>query len=367
MCELLVGLPEMNVLAVVDVVDEMLRVHVETRVARTGCERCGVVARVKERPRVELVDLPCFGRPTRLVWHKRRWSCLEETCSTGSWTEENLRIGAARMAMSDRAGRWVTEQVGRYARSVNEVAVELGCDWHTVNDTIIAYGTSLVDDDPDRFGIVEALGLDEVLMVRLGPFHRQEFSTQIVDVGRGQLLDVVPGRSSAGPMAWLAEQGKPWRDQVRFATLDLSGPYRRVFTLMLPDAVQVADPFHLIKLANTKLDECRRRVQNETLGHRGHKADPLYRCRRLLTKAEERLDVNGREKLMGLLRAGGCDHLNRPHRDHLIWPHLVLSGDGVHLVSTGGLKPGTHDSEVEGGTVRGDPQGERRTGQPVDS
>ena len=73
---------------------------------------------------------------------------------------------------------------------------------------------------------------------------------------------------------------------------------------MLPDAVQVADPFHLVKLANTKLDECRRRVQNETLGHRGHKSDPLYRCRRLLTKAEERLDDQGREKLLGLLRAG---------------------------------------------------------------
>ncbi|HVA09349.1 MAG TPA: hypothetical protein VNG12_21665 [Acidimicrobiales bacterium] len=55
MCELLVGLPEANVLAVVDEVNEMLRVHVETRAARTGCERCGVVARVKERPKVELV------------------------------------------------------------------------------------------------------------------------------------------------------------------------------------------------------------------------------------------------------------------------------------------------------------------------
>ena len=42
-----------------------------------------------------------------------------------------------------------------------------------------------------------------------------------------------------------------------------------------------------VKLANSKLDECRRRVQNETLGHRGHKHDPLYRCRRLLTKAHE--------------------------------------------------------------------------------
>ena len=73
---------------------------------------------------------------------------------------------------------------------------------------------------------------------------------------------------------------------------------------MLPDATQIADPFHLIKLANTKLDECRRRVQNETLGHRGHKHDPLYRSRRLLTRADERLQDHGRTKLLGLLDAG---------------------------------------------------------------
>ncbi|HEX4217417.1 MAG TPA: ISL3 family transposase [Acidimicrobiales bacterium] len=303
MCELLVGLPEINVLGVVDRAGDVLRVHIETRVVRTGCGECGVVARVKGRPMVELVDLPAFGRQTRLVWHKRRWSCLEESCTKASWTEKDTRIGAARMALSDRAGRWVTEQVGRYGRTVNEIAVELGCDWHTVNDTVIAYGTPLVND-PGRFGVVEALGLDEVLMVRVGPWHRQEFSTQIVDVGRGQLLDIVLGRKSAGPMGWLANQGKLWRDQVQFGTLDLSGPYRKVFTLMLPDAVQVADPFHVIKLSNTKLDQCRRRVQNETLGHRGHKSDPLYRCRRLLVKAEERLTDAGKEKLLGLLRAG---------------------------------------------------------------
>jgi len=66
----------------------------------------------------------------------------------------------------------------------------------------------------------------------------------------------------------------------------------------------VADPFHLIKLANQRLDECRRRVQNDTLGHRGRKHDPLYRARRLLTKAHERLDDRGDTKLRGLLDAG---------------------------------------------------------------
>jgi transposase len=95
-----------------------------------------------------------------------------------------------------------------------------------------------------------------------------------------------------------------WRDAICWAVLDLSGPWRLAFDTMLPAAGQVADSFHLVKLANERLDEVRRRVQNETLGHRGRKADPLYRSRRLLTKADERLDDRGRHKLLGLLDAG---------------------------------------------------------------
>ena len=168
MCELLVGLPDVNVLGIDDVVGQPLQVHVELRGSRTGCEACDVFAWVKDRPVVDLVDLPCFGRPTHVLWHKRRLWCPEPSCTRGSWTEDELGIAAPRMGMTDRAGRWITEQVGRYARSVNEVAVELGTDWHTINDTLIAYGTALVDDDPDRFGVVEALGLDEVLFCRIG-------------------------------------------------------------------------------------------------------------------------------------------------------------------------------------------------------
>jgi transposase len=115
---------------------------------------------------------------------------------------------------------------------------------------------------------------------------------------------VVEGRTATGPIGWLETQPQRWRDQIRWGVLDLSGPYRKVFDQALPLVVQVADPFHLIKLANDKLDECRRRVQNETLGHRGRKDDPLYRARRLLTKAHERLDETGDAKLRGLLRAG---------------------------------------------------------------
>jgi transposase len=193
MCALLVGLPELIVLAVEDQPAQPIRVHVEQRLDRPNCAGCGAAAWVKERPIVELVDLACFGRPARLVWHKHRWVCPAPTCPVVSWTGQVPAIAASRLAMTDRAGRWATGQVGRNGRTVNEVAAELGCDWHTVNDAVVACGTALVED-PDRIGAVTAVGLDEVLFARQGPWRTRAWSTTIADVATGQLLDIIDGR-----------------------------------------------------------------------------------------------------------------------------------------------------------------------------
>lgn len=206
--------------------------------------------------------------------------------------------------VTDRAGRWVCAQVGRDGRSVSEVARDLGCDWHTVMDAVIAYGTPLIED-PDRIGDVTALGLDETLFCRSGAFNTRSWCTSIVDVNTPvQLWDLVEGRNAKPATKWLEAHPAQWRAGIRCGALDMSGPYRKTFNDALPDAGQVADRFHVIKASNHKLDECRRRIQNETLGHRGRRDDPLYRGRRLFTKAHERLDERGEAKLLGFLEAG---------------------------------------------------------------
>lgn len=303
MCALLVGLPAITVIGVENDDGLPLRVHVETVAGVTGCSGCGTRGWLKDQRPVELVDLPAFGRPALLVWHKRRWRCPERSCEVGTWTEQQPEIAAARAGFTDRAGRWMTAQVG-HGRPVSAVAGELGCDWHTVMDAVIAYGTPLVED-PARIGTVTALGLDETLFVRTGAWKRRSFVTSIVDVTKpAQLLDVVEGRTAKGPTLWLEARPRAWRDAIEWAAMDLSGPYRKTFNDTLPDATQVADPFHVIQIANARLDEVRRRVQHETLGHRGHKNDPLYRSRRLLTKGHERLDDAGEAKLLSFLEAG---------------------------------------------------------------
>jgi transposase len=53
MCERLVGLPDVNVLAVDDQRAKPIRVHVETRVERVACPSCATPAWVKDRPVVD--------------------------------------------------------------------------------------------------------------------------------------------------------------------------------------------------------------------------------------------------------------------------------------------------------------------------
>lgn len=130
-----------------------------------------------------------------------------------------------------------------------------------------------------------SLGLDESLFHRQGQFRKQIWTTSIVDSKEGYLLDMVPGRTAKESITWIEKRPKSWKDAIRFGAMDLSGPYSKVFDEALPHIRKVADPFHLVKLANTKLDQCRRRVQNQVFGSRGRSLDPLYRCRNLLGMA----------------------------------------------------------------------------------
>ncbi|HSH59568.1 MAG TPA: hypothetical protein VK988_07990 [Acidimicrobiales bacterium] len=86
---------------------------------------------------------------------------------------------------------------------------------------------------------------------------------------------------------------------------DLHEPFRAALGHTFPRATAVARPPSTSwPWAPAARTPTRRRVHNETLGHLGRKGDPLYRCRKLLAMAEERLDEVGTAKLRGLLAAG---------------------------------------------------------------
>ena len=95
-----------------------------------------------------------------------------------------------------------------------------------------------------------------------------------------------------------------WRDTVTVAALDPFRGYGTALSRALPGAQRVLDAFHVIKLANDAVDETRRRVQQDALGHRGHNGDPLYQVRRLLRRGIETLTNRQVARLDAALAAG---------------------------------------------------------------
>lgn len=298
----LVGLKDVRVLHYRRDIREV-ELMIEQVVDDVRCPRCGTRAELKARPVVRYVDLPVFGTPMQLAWKKHRMRCPNPDCQTKSWVLRDHRIAAVNCLLTTRAAKWATVQVGE-GRTVSEVAEELACDWHTVNDAVTTYGDALLKADRKRLNKTAAIGLDETSFTRFGLGQHAQYATTVADVQNHQIIDILPSREYKEVARWIYLQPAVWKQRIATGVLDMSSSYAAVFSLTLPRATQVVDPFHLIALANRCLDSVRRRVQMQQAGHRGRRDDPLYRARRILLRAEETLDAEAAERLKSLLELG---------------------------------------------------------------
>jgi transposase len=297
----LLGLDGFEILAV-DIVGGEWQLAVQTTAPVVGCVGCGVRAEAHGRRTVRVRDLPIGGRPAVLLWRKRIWRCREPVCGARTWTERTAAI-RPRAVLTERARAEACRRVGKDAHAVAAVARDLGVGWATIMRAVADHGTPLVEDAARLEGVA-ALGLDETSFLRATPTAPTRWITGLVDLERGRLLDVVADRTRAAVAGWLGARPAGWLAQVGTVALDPWRGYASVLVTPLGHARVVVDHFHAIKLANTVVDQVRRRTQQATLGHRGRKNDPLYRIRKLLLTAAEQLTGRGRVRLRAGLGVG---------------------------------------------------------------
>src|SRR5215212_8736878 len=165
------------------------------------------------------------------------------------------------------------------------------------------YGTPLLED-PTRLDGVTTLGLDETSFLKATRRAPTRYVTGLVDLEQGRLLEVVADRTRAAVDSWLHARTHDWLARIGTVALDPWRGYASALVAPLGHARVVVDHFHAVRLANTMVDQVRRRTQQATLGHRGRKRDPLYRVRKLLLTAAEQLTSRGRVRLRAGLAAG---------------------------------------------------------------
>jgi transposase len=298
----LLGLPGFVVLAVSEYAGE-LEQAVQTTAGESWCPGCGVRARLHDRRPSWVRDLPAAGRPVTLVWVKRVWRCHEPRCVRRTWTETSEAI-RPRAAWSERARREACRRVGELGQTVAAVAAEFGVGWATVMTAVRDYGQPLVDD-PGRLNGVHTLGVDETAFLAATPTSATIFATGVVALnGRARLLDVVEGRSRNALSDWVSGRDQGWRDGITVAALDPFRGYATALRTTLPHAVRVLDAFHVVRLGLDALDQVRRRVQHDTLGHRGHAGDPLFGIRRLLRRGHDHHSARSWARMLTGLATG---------------------------------------------------------------
>jgi transposase len=125
----------------------------------------------------------------------------------------------------------------------------------------------------------EHIGIDEHYVGKQPKSTFPRFVTLIADHKRKRLIDVVDGKRAADVVEAVREL--PGRENVRSITMDLCEPYRNVAIELFPQALRIADKFHVLKLLTPVIFKERRAIV-------GKNADK--RARGLLLMSSKKLD-----------------------------------------------------------------------------
>ena len=209
----------------------------------------------------------------------RRFVCEWEDCTQRSFDERFEGIG--RGGASERAlGFFADLARGRATRAV---ARDLGVPEHYLR---LAVGKKHKAANERRRGrLGRHLAIDEASLKK-----NFVYATVFSDPGRGVVIDVGPGRDGAVVWAFAGLYSAAERAQVTVVTMDCHAPYRYIVRLAFPNALIVADAFHLHRQANYALTEVRRAAWNRLRRASGKAAGKVMKDARYgLARARDEL------------------------------------------------------------------------------
>jgi transposase len=221
---------------------------VRSDMASADCPLCGMLSRRIHSRYLRLVaDLPCAGKEVRIRMITRRFVCEMPHCR--------------RRIFAERFGDDVVpiRATARLEGIVHHLGLALGgrpaagfarrLMLPVSNDTLlrVVRRRAVMPSDP-----LIVVGIDDWAFRRN---HR--YGTIVCDLERRRIVALLPNRETATVQAWLS--GHPG---IRIVSRDRGGGYGEAVTRSIPDAIQVADRWHLMENASAAfLDAVRRSMR----------------------------------------------------------------------------------------------------------
>ena len=206
--------------------------------ADAACPECGQrSSQVHSRYNRQLTDLPSHGRAVHLRIQVRRFRCAAASCPRRIFGEPLAESIAPRVARRTARLENVVHHLGLALGGRPAASLARRLMLPVSRDTLLRV---LRRRAPVVAGPVQVIGVDDFAWKR-----GQRYGTLLCDLERRRIIDLLPDREPATVAAWLA--GHP---EITVVSRDRGAGYGRAASKGAPQAVQVADRWHLMENAS---------------------------------------------------------------------------------------------------------------------
>lgn len=220
--------------------DSIIRINATVKSCRSRCPSCEKYSkRVHDYYYRTIADLPVFQNRTIILLKTRKFKCVNNRCYRKVFSEHTPDI-VRYSRRTSRASRiletFAIELTGRLGSIMSE-QMHLKVSSSTI--TRIAYSQQLPDINQPR-----VLGVDD-WAYRKGV----SYGTILIDMETSRPIDILPSRDGQALKSWLMNY-----NDVQIVTRDRASSYASAVIEVCPNAIQIADRFHLLMNLSDALD-----------------------------------------------------------------------------------------------------------------
>ena len=214
--------------------ESKLTIRLKSITKRCTCPSCGLEAAQRHGTYVRKVqDLPILGQTTTLLISAHEYQCLNPECAVSTFAETY-----------DGFLNHYSRMTERCAMLISAIALETSCEGcaricnamgiRISGDSVIRLLVRRYEQQGEP-ACPDVVGIDDFAFRK-----RCSYGTVIVDGETHQPISILDGRDGESLRKWLQNN-----KHIKAVTRDRASAYARVISEELPDAMQIADRFHL--------------------------------------------------------------------------------------------------------------------------
>jgi transposase len=230
-----------------ELVNNVLLIQVASTAAESACPACqSRSSRIHSHYTRKAADLACGGHQVELIMHVRKFFCTNRQCARKIFTERLAAFLEPWARLTIRLSEQI-EAIG--LATCGRPGTRLGSRLkiETSRTSILRRVMKLDTPEADK---VSHLGVDDF------SFRRgRTFGTVLVDLQRHQIKDLLPDRQKETAAAWMKTH-----PEITHISRDRGSEYASAASAGAPQAIQVADRFHVAKNLSEAVQELLARV-----------------------------------------------------------------------------------------------------------